>query len=263
MRVRVHGRVGPLTLMFTTAATFFAEPPAALAQVTAHPSTWPAVHSPQAMKDAATEATVTRLMKQMTLEEKVGQVIQADITSIKPQDLKTYPLGSVQAGGNSSPNNDERAPASEWVRLLREFRAANKTYWGDRETIPIIFGIDAVHGHSNIVGATIFPHNVGLGAANDAALIRRIGEITAVEVAVTGADWTYAPTVTVPRDDRWGRSYEGYSEDPEIVASYAKEITLGLQGVLPRQGSDYPRQDRRVGQTFSGRRRHRRRQGSG
>jgi beta-glucosidase len=204
----------------------------AQASSTAHPSLWPVAHSPAALADKATEATVARLMKQMTVEEKVGQVIQADITSIKPEDLKTYPLGSVQAGGNSSPNSDERAPAAEWVKLLREFRAANKAYWGQREAIPIIFGIDAVHGHSNIVGATIFPHNVGLGAAHDPVLIRKIGEITAVEVAVTGADWTYAPTVTVPRDDRWGRSYEGYSEDPEIVASYSKEITLGLQGAL-------------------------------
>jgi len=199
---------------------------------TAHADLWPVAHSPAVLADKATEATVARLMQQMTLEEKVGQVIQADITSIKPEDLKTWPLGSVQAGGNSSPNNDERAPAAAWVQLLRDFRAANKAYWGQREAIPIIFGIDAVHGHSNIVGATIFPHNVGLGATHDPALIRRIGEITAVEVAVTGADWTYAPTVTVPRDDRWGRSYEGYSEDPEIVASYAKEITLGLQGAL-------------------------------
>ncbi|MFL6618171.1 MAG: glycoside hydrolase family 3 protein [Povalibacter sp.] len=199
---------------------------------TAHPALWPVAHSPAALVDKTTEDAVARLMKQMTVEEKVGQVIQADITSIKPEDLKKYPLGSVQAGGNSSPNNDERAPAAEWVKLLREFRAANKAYWGQRETIPIIFGIDAVHGHSNIVGATIFPHNVGLGAAHDPALLRKIGEITAVEVAVTGADWTYAPTVTVPRDDRWGRSYEGYSEDPEIVASYSKEITLGLQGAL-------------------------------
>jgi beta-glucosidase len=201
-------------------------------QATAHPELWPQAASPQALTDAQTEAKVAQLMKQLTLEEKVGQVIQADITSIKPEDLKTYPLGSVQAGGNSSPNSDERAPASEWVKLLREFRAANKTYWGNREAIPIIFGIDAVHGHNNIVGATIFPHNVGLGAANDPALLRRIGEITAEEVAATGADWTYAPTVTVPRDDRWGRSYEGYSEDPEIVAKYAKEITLGLHGAL-------------------------------
>jgi len=182
--------------------------------------------------DPKTEAMATALLQQMSVEEKVGQVIQADLTSIKPEDLKTYPLGSVEAGGNSSPNNDERSPASAWVALLREFRAANKAYWGKRPAIPIIFGIDAVHGHSNIVGATIFPHNVGLGAAHDPALIRKIGEITAREVAATGADWTYAPTVTVPRDDRWGRSYEGYSEDPEIVAQYAREITLGLQGEL-------------------------------
>lgn len=230
MQVRFRG---PTTaLMLAIATSLNGAPVPASPEATAHPELWPAAHSPAALADKQTEATVARLMKQMTIEEKVGQVIQADINSIKPEDLRKYPLGSVQAGGNSSPNNDERAAASEWVRLLREFRAANKAYWGERETIPIIFGIDAVHGHSNIVGATIFPHNVGLGAAHDPKLIRRIGEITAVEVAVTGADWTYAPTVTVPRDDRWGRSYEGYSEDPEIVASYSKEITLGLQGAL-------------------------------
>jgi beta-glucosidase len=198
----------------------------------AHPDKWPVAASPKTLTDAKTEEMAVALLKGLTVEEKVGQVIQADISSVTAEDLKTYPLGSVEAGGNSSPNNDERSPASAWVALMRELRAANKTYWGKRPVVPIIFGIDAVHGHSNIVGATIFPHNVGLGAAHDPVLLRKIGEITAREVASTGADWTYAPTVTVPRDDRWGRSYEGYSEDPEIVAQYAKEITLGLQGVL-------------------------------
>ena len=231
-RLRSSLRIVMLTLGSSCLPLLSAPTLAASPQATAHPELWPQAASPKALADAQTEAKVAQLMQQMTLEEKVGQVIQADITSIKPEDLKTYPLGSVQAGGNSSPNNDERAPPTEWVQLLREFRAANKAYWGNREAIPIIFGIDAVHGHNNIVGATIFPHNVGLGAANDPALLRKIGEITAQEVAVTGADWTYAPTVTVPRDDRWGRSYEGYSEDPEIVAKYAKEITLGLQGEL-------------------------------
>ncbi|WP_370651488.1 exo 1,3/1,4-beta-D-glucan glucohydrolase [Luteitalea sp. TBR-22] len=198
----------------------------------ANPERWPVAKSPGVLTDAATEARVSALLAGLSVEEKVGQVIQADLSAIKPEDLKTYPLGSVQAGGNSSPNGDERAPASVWVEAMRQFRAANKAYWGSRPVIPIMFGIDAVHGHANMVGATIVPHNVGLGAMRDPALVRRIGEMTAREMAATGADWTYAPTVTVPRDDRWGRGYEGWSEDPEIVAAYARAITLGLQGEL-------------------------------
>lgn len=124
----------------------------------ADPARWPVASSPAALTDARTEAMADALLKQLTVEEKVGQVVQADISSVKPDDLKTYPLGSVQAGGNSSPGNNERSPASAWVALLREFRAANKAYWGNRAAIPIMFGVDAVHGHSNIVGATIFPH---------------------------------------------------------------------------------------------------------
>src|SRR5581483_3886993 len=95
---------------------------------------------------------------------------------------------------------------------------------------PIIWGTDAVHGHNNVVGATIFPHNIGLGAAHDPDLIERIGAITAREVAVTGIDWVFAPTLAVVRDDRWGRTYEGYSEDPEIVRAYAGRMVRGLQG---------------------------------
>ena len=103
--------------------------------------------------------------------------------------------------------------------------------------MPLIYGIDAVHGHNNIVGATIFPHNIGLGAARDPDLIRRIGEATALEVAVTGADWTFGPTLAVPQDDRWGRAYEGYAENPEVAQSYAGPMTLGLQG---RLSADHP-----------------------
>ncbi len=201
----------------------------------AHPEMWPHAASPAAMSDAATEAFVTELMSRMTLEEKVGQTIQADIASIKPEDLLRYPLGSILAGGNSSPGGDERASAQKWVELAQAFRRATAERPGAK--IPMIYGIDAVHGHNNIVGATIFPHNIGLGAARDPDLIRRIGQATALEVAVTGADWTFGPTLAVPRDDRWGRTYEGYAESPEVAQSYAGPMTLGLQGEL---SADHP-----------------------
>lgn len=207
----------------------------------AHPTLWPQAHSPQSFTDARTEAFITALMAKMTLEEKVGQTIQADIASITPEDLRRYPIGALLAGGNSSPGGDEWAPPAKWVEMIEAFRHAA----AQRSQIPLIFGIDAVHGHNNVVGATIFPHNIGLGAARDPDLIRRIGQATAEEVAATGADWTFGPTVTVPRDVRWGRSYEGYGADPEIVKSYAGQMTLGLQGEL-RPGRPIDR-DRIVG----------------
>lgn len=193
-------------------------------------SAWPTSASPAAITDAETEAFITELMSRMTLEEKVGQTIQADISAITPGDLAQYPLGSILAGGNSEPDGDAYAPAQAWLDLAVAFREAAAARGGT--AIPLIFGIDAVHGHNNVVGATIFPHNIGLGAARNPDLIRRIAEVTALEVAVTGADWTFGPTVAVPRDDRWGRTYEGYGEHPEIVASYAGAVTLGLQGEL-------------------------------
>jgi beta-glucosidase len=204
----------------------------------ANPANWPTASSPDAMSDAATEAFVTELMSRMTVEEKVGQTIQADIGSISPQDLLTYPLGSILAGGNSGPWGEERGDPMDWVRLAREFRAAVAARPGAQ--VPLIFGIDAVHGHNNVIGATIFPHNIGLGAARNPELIRRIAEATALEVAATGADWTFGPTLAVPRDDRWGRTYEGYSEDPEVQRAYAGPITLGLQGELPAEGAIAP-----------------------
>jgi beta-glucosidase len=191
---------------------------------------WPKASSPDIMTDPATLSFVEDVLARMTIEEKVGQVIQADIGSITPADLATYPLGSILAGGNSAPMADERAPASAWVGLARAFRTAAAERPGAR--IPLLFGIDAVHGHNNVVGATLFPHNIGLGAARNPDLIERIGTATALEVAATGADWTFGPTLAVPRDDRWGRTYEGYSEDPEVVAAYAGRMTLGLQGRL-------------------------------
>ena len=196
----------------------------------AEPVNWPHAASPDGFSDAVTEAFITDLLGRMSVEEKVGQLIQADIAAIQPEDLLTWPIGSILAGGNSSPGGDERAPAQAWVDLARAFREANAARPGT--LIPLIYGIDAVHGHNNVVGATIFPHNIGLGAARDPDLIRRIGEATALEVAATGADWTFGPTLAVPRDDRWGRTYEGFGEDPEIARSYAGPLTLGLQGPI-------------------------------
>lgn len=198
----------------------------------AHPDLWPKAASPAAITDARTEAFITALMSRMTLEEKVGQTIQADAASITPEDLRKYPLGSVEAGGNTAPGGDDRAAPPLWVDWIKAYRAVALEKRPGHTPIPIIFGIDAVHGHNNIVGATIFPHNIGLGAARDPDLIRRIGEVTAREVAATGADWTFGPTVAVPRDERWGRAYEGYAEDPEVVKTYAGPMTLGLQGAL-------------------------------
>jgi beta-glucosidase len=198
----------------------------------AHPALWPRAASPAAFTDAATEARITKLIARMSVEQKVGQTIQADISAITPADLDRYPLGSVLAGGNSGPNGNERSTPAQWRDLVRAFREASLRPGKGRVPIPILFGVDAVHGHSNIPGATIFPHNIGLGAAHDPKLIRRIGEVTAREVAATGIEWTFAPTLAVPQDPRWGRSYEGYSQDPALVRSYARAMILGLQGNL-------------------------------
>jgi beta-glucosidase len=191
---------------------------------TAHPEQWPRAASPESLTDARTEAFITELMEGLSLEEKVGQVIQADISAFTPDDLRDYPLGSILAGGNSAPGGNDRASPAEWLALTDAFRAVAAERRPGRTPIPPILGVDAVHGHNNIVGATIFPHNIGLGAARDPDLVRRIGQATAEEVAVTGFDWTFAPTLAVPRDDRWGRTYEGYGETPEIVVSYAKHF---------------------------------------
>lgn len=195
----------------------------------AHPALWPQAKSPAALSDPATEAKIDALIARMTLEQKVGQMIQADISAITPADLARYPLGSILAGGNSGPYGDERGDAAKWARLVGEFQDASRASGAG---VPILFGVDAVHGHSNLPGATLFPHNIGLGAANDPELIRRIGVITAAEVAASGIEWTFAPTLAVPQDLRWGRSYEGYGADPALVAAYGREMTLGLQGEL-------------------------------
>ncbi len=197
-----------------------------------HPELWPAAKSPATITDAATEKRIDALLRKMTVEQKVGQLIQGDISTITPKDLETYPLGSILAGGNSGPNGNERSTAADWAKLVGDFRAVSLRPQANGVAIPIIFGVDAVHGHNNIPGATLFPHNIGLGAARDPELIQRIGAVTAAEIAGSGIEWTFAPTLAVPQDLRWGRSYEGYTSDTKLIADYAKAMVLGLQGPL-------------------------------
>jgi beta-glucosidase len=225
------GRFNHITLALLLGASATA----GVAQV-AHPERWPAAKS-VGLVDAATEAKVTALLRRMSVEEKVGQMIQADIGAIKPEDLRRYPLGSILAGGSSPPlGAPDRSPAAAWVATSRAFNAVALEKRAGHSPIPLMFGVDAVHGNNNVVGATIFPHNSALGAMRDPALIRRIGAVTAEETAAAGIDWAFGPTLAVPQDDRWGRAYEGYSEDPAVVASYAAAMIEGLQGVPGQQG---------------------------
>ena len=170
---------------------------------------------------------VNNLMKTMSIEEKVGQVIQADLDFIKPSDLRDYPIGSVLNGGNTSPRGELRASPAEWKSLAQEFYEESKKTGA---SIPVLWGTDAVHGHSNVFGATIFPHNIGIGAAANPQLVEDIGAAVAEEVLATGLFWTFAPTVTIPQNFRWGRTYEGYSEDPVLVSKLGSAFIEGLQG---------------------------------
>ena len=182
--------------------------------------------------DPDIEAQIDEILPKLTLEQKVGQVIQGDSDSVTPEDVKKYRLGSVLSGGNSAPGPLNYAETKAWVELADKYFNASIDDEGVEIAIPIIWGIDAVHGHANLKGAIIFPHNVGLGATNNPELIEKIAKITAHELTVSGHDWTFAPTLAVPQDLRWGRSYEGFSEDPEIVKSYGDRIVIGLQGAF-------------------------------
>jgi beta-glucosidase len=171
---------------------------------------------------------VKKLLSQMTLEEKIGQMTQPEQGPVlsNPGDMQKYFIGSVLSGGDSDPS--EGNSLQEWTDLYDKVQTeAMKT----RLAIPVLYGIDAVHGHSNVLGAVIFPHNIALGCTRDAALVKRIGRITAEEVRATGIQWTFAPCVTVPQDIRWGRTYEGFSEDPAVVQSLGGAAVRGLQGM--------------------------------
>ena len=200
---------------------------------------WPKIAS-AVPKDAEIETFIANILSQMTLAEKVGQMIQPDLRNVTPREAKKYKLGSLLNGGGAWPNNNKYASAEAWAAKSDEYwDALEDAYKGRGFRIPFIWATDAVHGHNNVFRATVFPHNIGLGAANNPALIYKIGKATAQEIVATGLDWTFAPTVASPRDYRWGRVYEGYSEDPEIIYQYAKQMVYGLQGgVDGLQGED-------------------------
>ena len=218
-----------VALLTATAAFAADERAAAPATATIDPAHWPQPAWPLPA-DAALERKINALMATMTLEEKVGQTVQGDIDSITPDDLRKYRLGSILAGGGSDPGRKYNAAPKAWLDLADAFWEASMDTSRGGKAIPVIWGIDAVHGQSNIVGATLFPHNIGLGATRNPDLIREIGRITAVETRTTGMEWTFAPTVAVPQDDRWGRTYEGYSENAGVVALLAPAMVEGLQG---------------------------------
>jgi beta-glucosidase len=228
-------RLKPVALAFAIAvglsgaAVASSTPAPAGASSIANPEHWPKAGSPIA-RDEALEARISALLATMTVEEKVGQIVQGDLGSLTPEDVRKYRLGSVLAGGNSDPGAKYNASAAEWLALADALYQASMDTTGGGKAIPVLLGIDAVHGHNNVVGATLFPHNIALGATNDPALLRNIAIATAAELRTTGFEWTFAPTVTVPRDDRWGRTYEGYSENPELVSRYATAVVEGLQG---------------------------------
>ncbi len=169
---------------------------------------------------------VKALLARMTLQEKIGQMTQPEQDALKdPADLENLFIGSVLSGGSSDPKAGNSLEA--WTSLYNRIQEHSaKT----RLQIPILYGIDALHGHNNVIGAVIFPHNIGLGCTRNAALVEKIGRATAEEVRATGIQWTFAPCVTVPQDIRWGRTYEGFSEDPNIVRPLGEAAVRGLQG---------------------------------
>lgn len=195
---------------------------------------WPTVTSAIA-KNPAQEEQIKAIVSSMTLAQKVGQMTQPDIRSITPAEVTQYYIGSVLNGGGGWPGNNKRASVADWLALADAYWQASMTT-DLAVKIPVIWGTDAVHGHNNLYGATLFPHNIGLGAANDPELIERIGAAVAAQVVATGIDWTFAPTLAVVRDDRWGRTYEGFSEEPSIVAAYGGRYTRGLQGTFAGSG---------------------------
>ena len=171
------------------------------------------------------------LLGKMTLDEKIGQMCQPDQAFLKsPTDIEKYFLGSLLSGGGSGPKDKADYTLKGWTDMVDGFQQhAIKTRLG----IPLIYGVDAVHGHNNIPGAVIFPHNIGLGCANDRKLVEKIERVTAEEVRATGINWAFAPCVTVPRDERWGRTYEGYSENPKIVKNLGRAAVRGFSGCQP------------------------------
>jgi len=199
-----------------------------VALATAAALTSPTAAAPSTARKAfsAYDAEAKALLATMTLEEKVGQMTQAEqekLTDVK--DIQTYFLGSLLSGGSSDPKAGNSLQA--WTEMYDGYQ---KLALQTRLKIPILYGVDAVHGHNNVLGAVVFPHNIGLGATRDPKLVEEIARLTAEEVRATGIQWAFAPCVAVARDERWGRTYESFSEDPSLVAELGTAAVRGLQG---------------------------------
>ena len=191
---------------------------------------WPRIRSAVA-PDARLEAQVKKIVAGMTLRQKIGQMTQPEIKTVTPDQVREFYIGSVLNGGGSWPNGNKYATAADWVALADKYYDASMST--DMATkVPVIWGIDAMHGNSNVYGATLFPHNIGLGAARNKTLIRQMAAAVGQSVRATGINWVFAPTLAVVRDDRWGRTYESFSEDAALVRSYGGEYVRGLQGDL-------------------------------
>jgi beta-glucosidase len=196
---------------------------------------WPRI--PSAIKqDKALEAQVAKIVASMTLAQKVGQMTQPEIKSATPDDVKNYYLGSVLNGGGSWPNGNKHASAADWTELANRYHDASMAT-DMAIKVPVVWGTDAIHGHSNVFGATLFPHNIGLGAAHDPKLVGAIAASVGKAVRATGIAWVFGPTLAVVRDDRWGRTYESFSEDGALVNRYASAYALGLQGRLNKDAN--------------------------
>ena len=177
---------------------------------------------------ASVDDRVEDLLSRMTLAEKIGQMTQADRGFLNStDDIATYFLGSLLSGGGSGPQTNN---PTAWADMYDAYQAKAL---GTRLKIPMVYGIDAVHGHNNVYGAVIFPHNIGLGATRNPDLVQAASEVTAREVAGTGIDWTFGPCIAVPRDERWGRTYEGFGETPELQVMMAPASVSGFQGSVP------------------------------
>jgi beta-glucosidase len=171
------------------------------------------------------EDRVAALLAQMTLDEKIGQITQIEINSIDPAGVQAALLGSVISGGDGNPSGANTA--ENWYSMVNDLQQAAL---GTRLGIPILYGVDAVHGDAHVGGTTIFPHNVGMGATHDAALVEQACRVTAVEMNATGVRWTFGPVVAVPQDVRWGRTYEGYGENTDLVSQLGTACLKGFQG---------------------------------
>src|SRR4051794_27842511 len=197
-------------------------PPSPTSSPTSTPRTEPGAAN---IRDCRVRASA--LLAQMTLPEKLGQMVQAERKYVARGDIAKFHLGSILSGGGSAPG---RGTPAEWADMVDAFHAEARA---SRLHVPLVYGVDAVHGHNNVVGATIFPHAIGLGAARDPALVEEVARATAMEVAGTGVDWTFAPLVGPGRDPRWGRTYETFSDDPSLTAQLGAAAIRGYQGDRP------------------------------